>query len=315
MMSRQQNAMERARDRMASVEQHAQALAPHCPWAATVKQLRMAAAKNQKGVSYHILASILDQNMQKVDCGSDDAGSIFLQLVLYHAAIDIVDGTFISHIPIPESIRELLHNEARRIIRDFSDRSATPYRTDSDLFGKDVAIVTGRMLPVGAELIELHSGIPRSVLVRGNFRQFVRGGIYFIGQRRGFYGYCALHMNSRHLEDFNPEGWRKTYLRLAELLELNPEIRGVSGSAWFYDPAVAEISSHLAYLRVVREAGGARNFRYGPSSEAKKDALLKSRKRRLFHEQGRYNPEAYFLIWHRRELLRWANQQRSNTGT
>lgn len=302
-------ALQSAKERMANVERLARESAPHRPWMDTVKQLRAAAAKNQRAFDYLGLASILNHDREQAGCGSDEAGSLFLQLVLYHAATDIVNEAFVAHVRIPESIRTLLHGEARRIIGDLADGSRMSYRTDSEPFMQDLGLVTGRLLPAGAELIELHRGVERRTLLKGGFRQFVRGVLYFVVQRRGFFGYCAFHMDPRHLEDFNPEGWHKTYLRIAELLELNPELLGVFGATWFYDPAVTDISPHLAYLRKDREAGGARNFRFGPTPWVNRYALAKSGKRKLLHEQGRYNPEVYILVWHRRELLEWANQE------
>lgn len=305
--------LRRAADRMADAEERARALAPNRPWIHVPTRLRLAAARNQRGFNYHALAPILNQGVADANCRDEEAASIFLQLVLYHAAKGVLDGAFVSHVPIPDSVFKLLQHEAYRIIGELSSAPPSPYRTDRDPLLKDTAILAGRLIPVGAELIELHSGIPRGVLLRGGFRQLGRGVLYFLAQRRGFRNYCALHMHSPYLQEFNPDGWHKTYLRIADLLRLNPAIQGVFGSAWFYDPAVGEISPHLAYLRTVREAGGARNFRAGGSPEATKDALLKSRRRRLLYEQGSYNPQGYFLTWHRRELLKWASTQKTDT--
>lgn len=307
-----QHAIRDASDRMTNTANRVALSTSRRPWLEAVTMLQ-AAAGDPKWPNYRSLASILDRYKESATYGEEDCGSTFLQLVLFSAASEVMNGTINPGIRIPESIHQLLLQEARRIISEFAALpSPRCYRTDCDLFMKDVALVTGHLLPVGAELIELNAGIPRSVLLRGDFRQFVRGLWHFVGQQRGFHGYCAFHMDDRHLEDFNPEGWRRTYLRIAELLELNPEIRGVFGTAWFYDPAVANVSPHLAYLRTEREAGGAKNFRYGPTPDATDNALVKSRHRAILYQQGKYQPENYFLVWHRWELLQWSQMQRQS---
>jgi hypothetical protein len=84
----------------------------------------------------------------------------------------------------------------------------------------------------------------------------------------------------------------------------------VFGSAWFYDPALREISPRLAYLREVREAHGARNFRFGTGPDVVADALERSPTRRRLHAEGRYVPAAHYLVWLRADLLRWAAEHR-----
>src|SRR5699024_5802471 len=149
------------------------------------------------------------------------------------------------------SMQALLVTQARRIMHESADEDVDHIRIEHDYFIKDLALVAGRLLPAGAELVQPHSGIPRRVLLSGGVRQFVKGIGYFFALRRGSHDYCALHMDNSELRDFNPKGWHQTYLRIAELLELNPQIAGVFGTAWFYDPVVAKISPHLAYLRIV----------------------------------------------------------------
>jgi hypothetical protein len=45
------------------------------------------------------------------------------------------------------------------------------------------------------------------------------------------------------MEEFNPKGWTACFVRIAEMLELNPSIRGLAGVSWFYDPAVPAVNA------------------------------------------------------------------------
>ena len=116
-------------------------------------------------------------------------------------------------------------------------------------------------------------------------------------------------MDVRFREEFNPDGWRRTYLRIADLLRVRPELKGVFGTAWFYDPAMARVSPHLVYLRAEREAAGAMTFCYGPSESALRNALAHSATRRKLHAQGQYEPMSHYIVWPRADLIRWADIQ------
>src|SRR5699024_1558387 len=99
-----------ARARMTDLEEDARASSPHCPWINAVKALQ-SAAMDPKWPSYRSLAQILVQHMDWAGCRTDDARSIFLQLVLFRAATEVVDGTMVPAIELPDSIRQLLVNE------------------------------------------------------------------------------------------------------------------------------------------------------------------------------------------------------------
>ncbi len=121
------------------------------------------------------------------------------------------------------------------------------------------------------------------------------------GGNRPFY---EIYTHLSELEDFNPDGWDQCYLRIAGMLELNPEIRGMWGGSWFYDPAMAQVSPNLCYLREKPQQNGAKVFFSNISLDS--GALAKSKTRRDLYEQGKYMPKAYALIWQRDALIGWA---------
>lgn len=215
---------------------------------------------------------------------------------------------------LPESVVALLRHDTWRIGTALNTEPDTFYDTGNDAFLKDLAILLLNLLPCGAEYVQVRAGVPRSVLWRSGLMNVFRSLHFFVFRARGFAPYLSLHMDVRSRNAFNPEGWQSTYLRIADLLRLRPALKGVFGTAWFYDPAMAWVSPHLAYLREEREAAGAMTFRYGPSESALRNALATSETRRRLYAEGRYLPMSYYIVWPRDELLRWADAQQPAGG-
>jgi hypothetical protein len=123
------------------------------------------------------------------------------------------------------------------------------------------------------------------------------------GRNHPFYQY---HTHLSTLEDFNPAGFDAFYIRVAELLKLNPDVRGLFVSSWFVDPVLEVISPHLAYLRTRPMQHGAKLFVVGPDDSG--SAISKSATRRKLYEEGKYKPMACTLVWLRQQLIAWADR-------
>ena len=95
------------------------------------------------------------------------------------------------------------------------------------------------------------------------------------------------------------------------MLALNPEIRGMWGGSWFYDPALERISPRLEYLRSVPQDNGA--YVFYSNIDINGGALSKSDTRKQAYEDGKYLPKSYSVIWPRRHLLDWAASMRAKT--
>lgn len=157
---------------------------------------------------------------------------------------------------LPESVSLLYPRELTRIFNQLTTLDSAHYRLEKDAFIKDLAILTHRLIPVGAEYVCPFSGVPVSLLFRRGASQFLRGLKVCI-RAGGFRPYFELHAHVLALDDFHPQGWDDTYQRLAELLVLNPDFCGVTSSSWFLAPALQTISPRLAYLQDVPRAHGA----------------------------------------------------------
>jgi hypothetical protein len=158
---------------------------------------------------------------------------------------------------------------------------------------------------VGAEFADPSSGIPRSTLLRGGIGQSRRLAATIAFETHGLRPCLELHTHPDSLEDFNVEGWERTYHRLAELMVENPQFKAVIASSWFRDPALAAISPRLGYLREVPCGRGAKLFVTGRDDRGTSGALARSPTRRRLFECGQYVPTIHLLVWPRSALLGW----------
>lgn len=220
---------------------------------------------------------------------------------------ELLDGFNTDNAPltIPASIGYLYERELDRIKSVVDSGDASSLRFDLDARQKDLAILTFRLIPVGAEFAEPWAAIWKRRVLTARAGQFFRAGKFFILQGNGFWPYFQLHMHQESYDDFNEEGWMKTYMRLAELLECNPGHRGWFSCSWLVDPALEEISPHLSYLRTVPASNGGAIFYMEDDAEGKTGALAKSRTRRRLFEQGRYHPRIYLRVWPRSQAIAW----------
>jgi hypothetical protein len=212
---------------------------------------------------------------------------------------------------VPNSILSLLAVSFQRILAQLESAEKHFHLYSNDLFRKDLALCRLKLLPCGSELVDVYSGVPRSILFRNIFQQFVCSTRFFLNKSSGFRPWFESHWDRRLIRSFTPQGYDQCYLRIAELLELNPEIKGMMGSSWWFDPALEAISPNLSFLRQVPLDNGARLFRVGTSATATQDAIHLCAERRRLYDSGDYFPTIYLLAWTRQDMLAWANRYSS----
>lgn len=200
--------------------------------------------------------------------------------------------------------------QGRRVLETLDTATPPVASFGDDVFLKDLAIALGSAVPCVARVVDLHSGLPRSLLFGAPSRP--RLALLGILLRRGRLApFLEVHTHTPMLDGFNPAGLRQCYGMIADLLLNDPECLGVIGASWFYDPVVAKISPRLAYVRDIPASG---NAVFIARSATQTDAMLATAasptRRRLF-EAGEYVPTAYVMIWRREHLLEW--RERSAT--
>jgi hypothetical protein len=206
---------------------------------------------------------------------------------------------------LPDSVLALYPQQFERIMASIACGPPAQFQFSNDDFTKDLCICSLRLIPTGARVVDLEGGLPRRLLFRQSALGCLVGAWKVAVSLRGFKPLVSVHVHRQVLEEFNHEGHERTFRRWGDLLSLNPRIKGVMGSAWFYDPAVRATTPHLACVRDVPAGNGAFFLYGGVDQDSVNSALATSRTRRLLYEEGQYRPKLYYMLWPRQALLRW----------
>ena len=233
--------------------------------------------------------------------GPDGRRSL-LRYVLLRTTMATLESARFSALPSTVSLEHTA--QLARIVADI-DTSAVWLNLSSDLFRKEFGLASLRLYAAGAQLVDFRCGVPRSIVWRGGARNIPRtwGALIRAG---GFRPYFQIHTHDFMLNAFNSAGWDTCYICCAELYSVHPEVRGMFGSSWFYDPQLDTVSPRLSYLRQVPRTGGAHLFLWERGGQALNNALSTSPTRRKMYEEGSYFPAAYMLMWPRKQQIAWA---------
>lgn len=233
------------------------------------------------------------------------ASQVFLKAAIMHGMLDMVASERFTHLSPRTRAQQI--RQLQRIVADDND-AADWLQIDHDLFHKEYGIATLRLYVAGAQLVDPRCGIPRSILLKGGVSSIPKNvaGILRLG---GFRKYFQIHTHKFMLDAFNEEGWDECYLCCAELYEFHPEVLGMYGSSWFYDPVLDEISPRLSYLRQTPMAGGAELFFVEEGGAAKNNSLATSPTRRQLYEEGKYSPKSYMVAWGKAKQMAWAKNR------
>lgn len=175
-------------------------------------------------------------------------------------------------------------------------------------FDRDLRMAFGFTVPAGAQVVDLRCWLPTNFYryqgIIENFRC-----LSFVKIKLGGLGpLFRIHTDTRNLVEFNQSGWNDCYVRIAELLESMPRVKGVVGTSWFYDPQLENISPKLRYLRKVPTDGGAFLRIDGPGDVHTQRAITRSPTRKQLYEEGKYEPICATLVWPRKNIIQWSKE-------
>ncbi len=200
----------------------------------------------------------------------------------------------------PDSILDLYRKWFENVLHDSAENIDAHYSYKNDAFLKELGVCTLRLVPVGGAWVVEKSGIWRKFLLTGGYRQFIEGLQFSLLKIKAFKPFYQIHTADRYLDGFNSDERDQAYLRISELLKLNPEMKGFFALSWLYDPELENVSPRLAYLRKIPEQNGAKVFKIGSGEDDIKNALAKSPTRKKIYDEGSYIPTSYLLIWPRK---------------
>lgn len=294
-----------------AAEEKLRPLAVRIRQAAPDLDLELPAELFQSSEKYSDIPELIRKNNATLKKLSPALAADYNRYVLLHSIAHFrTDG---GRYVLPLSVAGLYPRDFERILRQIDSFADEAFSLADDRYLKDLAIVSHRLLPVGAEYAEGGQGIPRRLLFSAGLGQFLRGLWLIYIRCGGARPFFALHAHVLALEDFHREGWEATYHRLAELLAANPGMKGWLSASWFLDPAIEDISPRLAHLRRVPTENGGALLYVCDDPEGKSGALSRSPTRRRLFKEGKYRPAIYMRVWPRRAAIAWSSRPAEET--
>ena len=158
----------------------------------------------------------------------------------------------------------------------------------------------------GGEFYWEVSGFPRSWLAQVMPDSLPRA-LYFLATRfKGFRPAYFFHLDpGRRVRALSPDGLNACYYRMAQCLELQPEVKGILTVGWLHSPDTYTVSPHLAWRnQTVLENGGF----VGRINHPAENHLVfhRSPERRKAFEEGRFTPTSGLVLWAAADMRRWA---------
>lgn len=241
---------------------------------------------------------------EKFLCVSQEDRAI-LKLAL-SAKLAIKTPSLVESENLPDSVLAYYPAAFDRVSKDLRKRAEMPFDTTNDPFANIIRFVLALTIPCGAQALDLSSRIPLTSAVLSVPRERSLSSLIRYLRCMGLGVWFRGHTDTAYLKEFNEEGWDKFYLRIAELLLLRKNVRGLVGTSWFYDPQLIDISPRLSYLQLRQIERGAYLMRHRGTKNDIEWATKTSTTRRRLYQEGKYTPIAHSLIWGRNELLSWA---------
>jgi hypothetical protein len=190
-----------------------------------------------------------------------------------------------------------------RILTAVARGGARSLMPDTDAFAKELAICLYRLIPAGGQLIDPGCAVPRRLVARRPTLETLAAARYMIFNAGGFAPFAAFHSNLFQRHWFTPSGWEYSFQCMPAVFRSFPALKGLTGSSWFFDPALRDISPELNFVREIPRRWGAVFVPVKPENSATADALLLSPKRRELFEAGKYIPQIHAFLVSKRDIL------------
>lgn len=217
----------------------------------------------------------------------------------------------VAALPMPQDVQHFLYDEFRFV--------AEPERNSLGCFSpgsyplaclcREVCL---RRFPTGQLQVD-EDGFPRSWLPRVPPREILSVAWHVFVGMGGRRPYYVPHNAPRKKFSvmFLEREQRRSMVRIAHMLELNPHVRGFMGEGWLHSPNLGVASPHLKWMMEINRelmALGAAFTTHGPAPED--GGFLVGDKRRIaLYQSGQWKPLLGVLIAPREAMIEWARQQ------
>lgn len=217
-----------------------------------------------------------------------------------------------AHKIIP-SVQPFVLTDFDRLLKGLEKPRPAYYLRDNHLFRRDLAIARLKVFPNGFELYDIGVCIARGEAMKGGVKGLWRFINAFQLQLLKPLGpFYEPHWDRRYVAYFSEREYERCSVRVADMMAANSTIQGIAVPSWWYDPQLGRISPEMAFLRAVPESGGARFMPLeGHNPYLLTDSLAHSPVRKAAFEAGRYKPQSIMMVWPRREIIAWANRERT----
>ncbi|WGM46960.1 hypothetical protein KOAAANKH_01834 [Brevundimonas sp. NIBR10] len=184
---------------------------------------------------------------------------------------------------------------------------------DRDHYAKDVRFALVLSVPgAKTQTIDLSSPMGPGQVVRNGRDGYGWSQVLAYAKAQGWKKpWLEVHTESRHTDDFTEAGWDRAWATAAAICKTRPELAGMIGSSWFYDPPLETISPRLAYLRLNPLKGGAFIIHQGPAPIHSERCGATSPTRRAMIESGEYLPRSWLVAWPKSTLIPWAEARKA----
>ncbi len=224
------------------------------------------------------------------------------RLLLVHSALLSLDE--LSARPVCISVKKSICDEFQFFACPDDDKRSK-FQADKSSFVAMCKIATLRRFPAGLFDWEV-SGIPRSWVLRVDPWDFPKVAYFIAVKLGGFSPTFFSHLSGRRKnKSLSEEEANKSYYRMAQSLEIQPEVKGFAACSWFRSPDTHRVSPHLAWLsKVIVESGGLVTTA-GPE-DPDCGVFHRSSTRKRLYEAGEFKPTKGLVIWPREAMLKWA---------
>jgi hypothetical protein len=212
----------------------------------------------------------------------------------------------IDSLPVHAAVKTLIRSEFASWLKP--GPRAADLVAGTGNFGSAAKIATLRRFPAGPMDWDL-AGIPRSWLVKVP-RRDLPGLLSCILRLGGFRPLLHVHvgLRPRNRSLVIEREVRRSYYRMVRSMELQPEIRGILGVAWFFDPNAVAENPHLAYLNAPFREGGGFITDIGPAPPDSGFTEHNARRGELY-KSGQLLYQSGLAIWPRDKAIEWARCQ------